>query len=88
MYWDNCLKTADILDNPIEGIYISCPLKYDPTAKAVYSGSSKEWSKLSKIGSEGRSTATTVLSYENITKMKDAGVVSVDRKLMTFVDAR
>ena len=49
---------------------------------------SKEWSKLSKIGSEGRSTATTVLSYENITKMKDAGVVSVDRKLMTFVDAR
>lgn len=81
-------ETADILDNPIEGIYISCPLKYDPTAKAVYSGSSKEWSKLSKIGSEGRSTATTVLSYENITKMKDAGVVSVDRKLMTFVDAR
>lgn len=79
---------ADMFSEAIEGIYVSSPLKYDPTAKAIYSGSSKEWSKLSKIGSEGRSTATTVLSYENITEMKDAGVASADRKLMTFVDAR
>ena len=72
----------------IEGIYVPCPLKYDPTAKAIYSGSSKEWSKLSKIGSEGRSTATTVLSYENIIKMRTANVEPADCKLMTFVDAR
>lgn len=72
----------------IEGIYVPCPLKYDPTAKAIYSGSSKEWSKLSKIGSEGRSTATTVLSYENIIKMRNAHVKPADCKLMTFVDAR
>jgi superfamily II DNA/RNA helicase len=79
---------VDMYSDAIEGIYVPSPLKYDPTAKAIYSGSSKEWSKLSKIGSEGRSTATTVLSYENITEMKDAGVESADRKLMTFVDAR
>lgn len=79
---------SGLFSDTIEGIYVSCPLKYDPTAKAIYNGSSKEWSKLSKIGSEGRSTATTVLSYENITEMKDAGVPSSDRKLMTFVDAR
>lgn len=79
---------ADVLNGSFEGIYIPSPLKYDPTAKAVYSGSSKEWSKLSKIGSEGRSTATTVLSYENIIEMKNAGVDTADRKLMTFVDAR
>lgn len=78
----------DAFKDAFEGIYVPCPLKYDPTAKAVYSGSSKEWSKLSKIGSEGRSTATTVLSYENIIEMKNAGVDTSDRKVMTFVDAR
>ena len=77
-----------MLENSIEGVYIPSPLKYDPTAKAIFSGSSKEWSTLSKIGSEGRSTATTVLSYENIIKMNNAGVDSADRKVMTFVDAR
>lgn len=80
--------SPDLFEDYIEGVYVSCPLKYDPTAKAVYSGSSKEWSKLAKIGSEGRSTATTVLSYENITEMKSAGISDADRKLMTFVDAR
>lgn len=80
--------SKDVLGEAIEVIYVPCPLKYDPTAKAIYSGSNKEWSKLAKIGSEGRSTATTILSYENITEMKDAGVNPSDRKLMTFVDAR
>lgn len=81
-------ESADGLKESIEGVYIPSPLKYAPTAKAIFSGSSKEWSKLSKIGSEGRSTATTVLSYENIIKMNNAGVDSADRKVMTFVDAR
>lgn len=84
----NTSNDAGLLNESIEGIYVASPLKYDPTAKAIYSGSSKEWSKLSKIGSEGRSTATTVLSYENITEMKAAGIPATERKLMTFVDAR
>ena len=61
---------------------------YDPTSKAVYKGKQSEWSKLSKIGGEGRSTATTVLSYEDIILMKDLDVEEKDRKVMTFVDAR
>lgn len=72
----------------IEAVYMTCPLMYDPTAKAVYSGSQAEWSKLAKIGGEGRSTATTVLSYENIINMHAEGVPQKDRKLLTFVDAR
>lgn len=83
-----CEETSDLFVNAIEAIYVPAPLKYDPTARVVYTGSSKEWSKLSKIGSEGRSTATTVLSYENIIGMQAQGVESKDRKLMTFVDAR
>lgn len=79
---------ADMLDDAVEGVFVPSPLKYDPTAKVLYSGASKEWSKLAKIGSEGRSTATTVLSYENIIEMKQAGMEAHDCKLMTFVDAR
>lgn len=82
--WNSNMLDAEYLT----GWYTPCPLKYDPTAKAVYSGSHREWSKLAKIGGEGRSTATTVLSYENIAEMKVAGVDEKDRKLMTFVDAR
>lgn len=86
--YGNLSEAQDVNNECIEGIYVPSPLKYDPTAKAIYSGSSKEWSKLSKIGSEGRSTATTVLSYENVIKMRNANVEPADCKVMTFVDAR
>lgn len=72
----------------IKALFMPAPLMYDPTAKAVYKGSQSEWSKLAKIGGEGRSTATTILSYENITGMHSEGVEQEDRKLLTFVDAR
>ena len=72
----------------IEGWFVPSPLRYDPSARIVYSGNTKEWSKLSKIGGEGRSTATTILSYENIMNMDKSNVDNSDRKVMTFVDAR
>lgn len=72
----------------MEAIYIPAPLQYDPTSRAIYKGRQSEWSKLTKIGGEGRSTATTVLSYEDIVLMNQAGVDEADRKVMTFVDAR
>lgn len=72
----------------IEAFFVPSPLKYDPTARVVYSGRQSEYSKLARIGGEGRSTATTVLSYEDITLMKQLGVEQHDRKVLTFVDAR
>lgn len=72
----------------MKAIYVPSPLMYDPTARAIYKGKQSEWSKLAKIGGEGRSTATTVLSYEDIILMKENGVEEKDRKVMTFVDAR
>lgn len=74
--------------NCIAAIYVPSPLMYDPSARAVYKGNQSEYSKLAKIGGEGRSTATTVLSYEDIVLMQQAGVEEKDRKVMTFVDAR
>ena len=72
----------------IEGLFINAPMAFDPSSRAVYKGKQSEWSKLAKIGGEGRSTATTVLSYENIMQMAATGVEQKDRKVMTFVDAR
>ncbi len=75
-------------DEYVQGWFVPAPLMFDPTSKAIYKGTQSEWSKLAKIGGEGRSTATTILSYENITQMKAAGVQEADRKVLTFVDAR
>ena len=72
----------------MEGLFIAAPMAFDPSSRAVYKGKQSEWSKLAKIGGEGRSTATTVLSYENIMRMAEDGIEQKDRKVMTFVDAR
>lgn len=75
-------------DGIIEGLFVTAPMSFDPSSRAVYKGKQSEWSKLATIGGEGRSTATTVLSYENIIQMAEAGIEQKDRKVMTFVDAR
>lgn len=72
----------------MEAIFVPSPLMYDPTARVVYKGKQSEYSKLSRIGGEGRSTATTVLSYEDIILMQKMGIEQNDRKVLTFVDAR
>ena len=72
----------------MEALFIPMPMSYDPSARVFYTGRHAEYSKLTKIGGEGRSTATTVLSYENIILMNQLGVEAKDRKVMTFVDAR
>lgn len=72
----------------IEAVYVPCPLQYDPTGHVDYKGNTSEWTKLARIGGEGRSTATTILSYENIVKMYHDGIEQQNRKLLTFVDAR
>lgn len=82
------VKPLDGNSSYIEAVYVPSPLMYDPTARIVYKGRRSEFAKLSKIGGEGRSTATTILSYEDIILMKEAGVGEKDRKVMTFVDAR
>lgn len=72
----------------IEALFVPSPLTLDPSSMAIYKGRQSEWSKLSKIGGEGRSTATTVLSYEDIVLMSKMGEEEANRKVMTFVDAR
>lgn len=75
----------------IEAIFIKAPLKVEPTAHVLFDRTSRalsDYAHLSKIGGEGRSTATTILAYESIALMKQRGVEERNLKLLNFVDAR
>lgn len=83
-----CINNPVLHSADIHTAFVPSPLMYDPTARVVYKGKQSEYSKLSRIGGEGRSTATTVLSYEDIILMQKMGIAQSDRKVLTFVDAR
>lgn len=70
------------------GWFISSPLMFDPTSGNLFDKQTAEWTKLMKLGGEGRSTATTVLSFETITQLQAFGEPSEKQKLLSFTDNR
>jgi len=71
-----------------QGWFVPSPLLFDPTSGVFYTGGTSEGTKLTKLGTEGRSTATTVLSYALIRAMHHAGIGSGIQKLLSFTDNR
>jgi superfamily II DNA/RNA helicase len=71
-----------------EGWFIPSPLMFDPTSGTIYDAQTAEWTKVMKLGGEGRSTATTVLSFETITQLQEFGEASEKQKLLSFTDNR
>jgi ATP-dependent helicase YprA (DUF1998 family) len=71
-----------------EGWFITSPLLFDPTSGHLFDHQTAEWTKLMKLGGEGRSTATTVLSFETITKLHEFGESIEKQKLLSFTDNR
>ena len=71
-----------------EGWFISSPLLFDPTSGTIYDAQTAEWTKVMKLGGEGRSTATTVLSFETITQLQQFGESAERQKLLSFADNR
>lgn len=76
-------------DQPMqfEGWFISKPLALDPTSGVIYSDRN-EWRKLARLGGEGRSTATTVLSFETINMLRKLQQPDEKQKLLSFTDNR
>ncbi|NLE60942.1 MAG: DEAD/DEAH box helicase, partial [Planctomycetes bacterium] len=71
------------------GWFIASPLLLCPRCGSVYDKRTKEFTKLARLSSEGRSTATTVLSLSTVEQMKAA--LDLDpsaRKLLSFTDNR
>ena len=71
-----------------EGWFMSSPLMFDPTSGSIFDAQTAEWTKVMKLGGEGRSTATTVLSFETITQLQEFGEASEKQKLLSFTDNR
>lgn len=69
------------------GWFIPKPLLLDPTSGSIYTHKN-DWTKLAKLGGEGRSTATTILSFETIKQLGIAGEEVKKQKLLSFTDNR
>lgn len=69
------------------GWFIPAPMAIDPGSGIIF-GSESEWKKLTKLGGEGRSTATTIISFETISRLHTMGMSVKDQKLLSFSDNR
>lgn len=71
-----------------EGWFMTYPLMFDPTSGLIFDTKTSEWSKVMKLGGEGRSTATTVMSFETITQLHHFKEPAKNQKLLSFTDNR
>ncbi|MBE0640037.1 MAG: DEAD/DEAH box helicase [Bacteroidales bacterium] len=72
----------------IKAWFMSAPLAFDPTSQTTWGGAIREPNKLARLGIEGRSTATTVLSFLTIKELANAIPDQTFQKLLCFTDVR
>ena len=64
------------------------PLLFDPTGGVFFDPKTREGTKLTKLGSEGRSTSSTITVFAILTQLREAGYRLGDQKLLSFTDNR
>jgi superfamily II DNA/RNA helicase/very-short-patch-repair endonuclease len=73
----------------IKGWFLKAPLPFDPTSQTTFEGGNpREPNKLARLGNEGRSTATTILSFLAIKELSHAVLNPTYQKLLCFTDIR
>ena len=70
------------------GWFMKAPLLFDPTSGAFFDTKTNEGTKLTTLGSEGRSTSTTITAFSILNQLSEAGYHSRDQKLLSFTDNR
>jgi len=77
-------------DEPLayEAWYMPSPLLFDPTSGTFFDTKTSESTKLAKLGSEGRSSSTTILSLSLLQQLARTGLSAADQKLLSFTDNR
>lgn len=89
VYFDKLGNYSNKQDNlPLEGWYLEAPILFDPTSGVFYDRKTNEATKLSTLGVEGRSTATTILSFATIKALEDENQSFDQQKLLSFTDNR
>jgi superfamily II DNA/RNA helicase len=88
IYFDTKGNYSDQPIYTLNGWFMAEKLLFDPTSGAQYHSQTSERTKLTRLGSEARSTSTTVLSHSVLTQLADAGIDEEDQKLLSFTDNR
>lgn len=70
------------------GWFMKAPLLFDPTSGTFFDQKTNEATKLIKLGSEGRSTSTTITTFAILKRLEEAGLSLRDQKLLSFTDNR
>jgi hypothetical protein len=88
LYYDtdgNCSETTPL---EYEGWFMPAPLLFDPTSGTFFDPKTRESTKLATLGSEGRSTSTTITAFAILDRLREAGYSLTDQKLLSFTDNR
>jgi superfamily II DNA/RNA helicase len=88
IYFDKMGNFSHVLQDGYSGWFMPMPLLFDPTAGAFFIGSPSEGTKLTRLGSEGRSTSTTVLTFSILKQLSRFGFKFAEQKLLSFTDNR
>ncbi len=86
--FDETGKCSDTKPMKWWGWFMKAPLLFDPTSGVFYDTKTNEGTKLTKLGSEGRSTSTTITTFSILNRLSDAGYAVRDQKLISFTDNR
>ncbi|MGE4346134.1 MAG: DEAD/DEAH box helicase [Flavobacteriaceae bacterium] len=68
--------------------FIPCHLLLDPTSGVIFDSKVHEFTKLMRLGNEGRSTATTITALSTIKALNEQGIAASLQKLLSFTDNR
>jgi DEAD/DEAH box helicase len=88
LYFDEFGDCSEKTPKKWWGWFMKAPLLFDPTAGVFFDTKTSEGTKLTKLGSEGRSTSTTIAAFSILNQLSDAGFKQEDQKLLSFTDNR
>ena len=88
LYFDEFGKCSETEQLKWSGWFMKAPLLFDPTGGVFFDTKTNEGTKLTKLGSEGRSTSTTITAFSILNRLNDAGYHPSDQKLLSFTDNR
>jgi hypothetical protein len=86
VYFDEYGRCSESEPLKFWGWFMAAPLLFDPTGGTFFDTKTSEGTKLTKLGSEGRSTSTTITAFSVLNRLHDAGYNSRDQKLLSFMD--
>jgi len=88
LYFDEYGNSSETEPMRYWGWFMQAPLLFDPTGGVFYDAKTNEGTKLTRLGSEGRSTSTTITAFSILNRLRDGGHSPRDQKLLSFTDNR